>query len=465
MSNAYKTVSQVSPLIFRSYDIRGMVEEFLTPDVIYTIGIAIGSEALTRQQTQIILGRDGRLSSPELSAALCAGLLNSGVDVIDIGAVPTPVLYFATHILGINSGVMLTGSHNPPNYNGIKIVLNKQSLKGNEIQTLYQRIIMQRLNYGMGNCTQQNIIENYINYIGNNIKLARPLKIAIDCSNGITGKVAPALFKKLGCEVIELFCEVDGNFPNHSPDTSHAENLQTLINIVKKYQADIGLAFDGDGDRLGAVTNSGEIIWPDRQMMLFAVDILTRNPGAEIIYDIKCTRDLATVIQQHGGKPFMWKTGHSYIKTKLNENQALLAGEMSGHIFFKERWFGFDDGLYAGARLLEILSKDHHSADIIFQNFPNSINTPELKLPMNEERKFIFIENFIAQAKFPEAEITTIDGIRVDFKNGWGLLRPSNTSPYLIFRFEAATQDELQRIQNLFKEQLLAFDPSLNLPF
>lgn len=465
MPNTYKTVTAISPIIFRSYDIRGIVDESLTADAVYSIGRAIGSEAQARQQTKIILGYDGRLSSPQLSSALCQGLLSSGVDVIDIGAVPTPVLYFATHTLGISSGVMLTGSHNPSNYNGIKMVLAQQTLKGDEIQALYQRIVAQQLNTGQGRYTQAEVIEKYIHHITATVQLARPLKIVIDCGNGITGKVAPALFKKLGCEVIELFCEVDGNFPNHSPDTSNAENLQTLINLVKKYQADIGLAFDGDGDRLGAVTNAGEIIWPDRQMMLFAADILTRNPGAEIIFDVKCSRDLPKVIEQNGGKAFMWKTGHSYIKTKLHSSNALLAGEMSGHIFFKDKWFGFDDGLYAGARLLEIISQDKHSVDDIFKSFPNSINTPELKLPMQEERKFIFIENFIATAKFSNAQITTIDGIRVDFKDGWGLLRPSNTSPYLILRFEATTLDELQRIQNLFKQQLLAFDPSLNLPF
>lgn len=465
MPNTYKTLTAISPIIFRSYDIRGIVDESLTADAVYSIGRAIGSEAQARQQTRIILGYDGRLSSPQLSSALCQGLLNSGVDVIDIGAVPTPVLYFATHTLGIASGVMLTGSHNPSNYNGIKMVLAQQTLKGDEIQALYQRIMAQQLNTGQGRYTQIEVIEKYIHHIAATIQLARPLKIVIDCGNGITGKVAPALFKKLGCEVIELFCEVDGNFPNHSPDTSNAENLQTLINLVKKYQADIGLAFDGDGDRLGAVTNAGEIIWPDRQMMLFAADILTRNPGAEIIFDVKCSRDLPKVIEQNGGKAFMWKTGHSYIKTKLHSSSALLAGEMSGHIFFKDKWFGFDDGLYAGARLLEIISQDRHSVDDIFKSFPNSINTPELKLPMHEERKFIFIENFIAKAKFSDAQITTIDGIRVDFKEGWGLLRPSNTSPYLILRFEATTADELQRIQNLFKQQLLALDPHLDLPF
>lgn len=457
--------STISPTIFRAYDIRGIVDETLTPEIVRTLGLAIGSEAQARNQSKIIIARDGRLSGPTLSQALAQGILASGCDVIDIGMVPTPILYFATYHLNIPSGVMLTGSHNPANYNGLKIVLAGQTLSGEDIQNLYQRILAKDFYMGQGKIFSQTIIEDYINHIIRDVKLAKPLKIVIDCGNGITGKVAPELFKKLGCEVISLFAEVDGNFPNHHPDPSQTENLHDLIEAVTTYRADIGLAFDGDGDRLGVVTNTGEVIWPDRQLMLFATDILQRHPGEKIIFDVKCTRHLANVIAESGGIPLMWKTGHSFIKAKIRELAAPLAGEMSGHIFFRDRWFGFDDGLYAGVRLLEILAKNSLTSAEIFQQFPNSANTPELKLPIAEEHKFIFMEKFINEAKFHHGKINTIDGLRVDFDNGFGLLRPSNTSPYLILRFEADTELGLNQIQTLFREQLLRLDASLQLPF
>jgi phosphomannomutase/phosphoglucomutase len=455
----------ISPSIFRAYDIRGIVDETLTPDAVYAIGLAIGSAAQAKGEREVIIARDGRLSGPTLIIALSKGLQDSGCAVIDIGAVPTPVLYFAANTLGTSSGVMLTGSHNPPNYNGLKIVLNGETLADKDIYALYERIQARNFTSGNGNVKKIDIVPAYIARIAQDVKLQRPLRVVVDCGNGIAGGVAPQLLRALGCEVIELFCEVDGHFPNHHPDPSVPENLQDLIAAVQKQQADVGLAFDGDGDRLGVVTNCGEIIWPDRQLMLYAIDVLSRHPNAEIIYDVKSTRYLETVIKQHHGRPLMWKTGHSLVKAKLRETGALLAGEMSGHVFFKERWYGFDDGLYTAARLLEILSRNKQSASELFATLPNSINTPELKLPISEEYKFIFMENFKTQARFNGATLTTIDGLRADFANGWGLIRPSNTSPYLILRFEADTQESLAHIQALFREQLLALDKNLALPF
>ncbi|MDF2866675.1 MAG: phosphomannomutase/phosphoglucomutase [Gammaproteobacteria bacterium] len=457
--------TQVSADIFRAYDIRGIVAKTLTADVVYTIARAIGSQAVALGERQIAIARDGRLSGPELSKALATGLLDAGLTVIDLGAVPTPLLYFAAHTLATQSGVMLTGSHNPPDYNGLKIVLKGETLAAEAIQALYSRIIDQDFVTGKGQWVKEDILPSYIKTITSDIKLSRPLKIVIDCGNGIPGDVAPELYRTLGCEVIELFCEVDGNFPNHHPDPTQLENIQDLIQAVKHHQADLGLAFDGDGDRLGIVTDAGELIWPDRQMMVFAKDIIARNPNATIIFDVKCSNHLRTLIKQLGGQPLMWKTGHSFIKGKMRETEALLAGEMSGHIFFKERWYGFDDGLYAGARLLEILARDTRSCSSVFKELPDSINTPELKIAIAEEQKFLFIERFVQQAQFTEAKLTTLDGLRADFAYGWGLLRASNTTPYLIMRFEADNLDALGRIQEQFRSQLLAIDPRLTLPY
>lgn len=394
--------------------------------------------------------------------ALCAGLLESGCDVIDLGAAPTPVLYFATHTQ-TSSGVMLTGSHNPPNYNGLKIVLGGKTLAGEEIQSLYQRIIAQQFMSGNGHYSTVNMISRYITHITREIHLSRKLKIVVDCGSGIAGCVAPILYKELGCDVIPLFCDVDGNFPYHHPDPSQPENLRDLQQAVLSHKADVGLAFDGDGDRLGVVTNTGEIIWPDRQLMLFASDILKRHSKADIIYDVKCSNLLEKVIRERGGNPCMWKTGHSFIKSKMAQMGALLAGEMSGHIFFKERWFGFDDGIYAGARLLEILSGQLNPLSEIFSVFPASISTPELKLSIPEEEKFIFMEQFTAQAHFENAKITHIDGVRADFADGWGLMRASNTTPCLVLRFEADNYAGLERIRDLFAKQLASMKPQLNL--
>jgi len=456
---------QVSASIFRAYDIRGIVDATLTPNVVYTIARAIGSQALALGETQIAIARDGRLSGPSLSQALAAGLLDSGLTVIDLGAVPTPLLYFATHILGTKSGVMLTGSHNPPDYNGLKIVLNGETLATETIQALYQRIVEQDFSSGQGQLLSEDIVPRYIETIAKDVQLKRPLTIVVDCGNGIPGKIAPALYRALGCKVIELFCEVDGHFPNHHPDPTQLENIQDLIQAVEQHKADLGLAFDGDGDRLGIVTEQGELIWPDRQMILFAEDVISRNPKSTIIFDVKCSNHLATAIKAKDGQALMWKTGHSLIKKKMRETGALLAGEMSGHIFFKERWYGFDDGLYAGARMLEILAADTRASSVIFNQLPDSVNTPELKIDIAEETKFSFIEQFVQRANFPKAELTTIDGLRVDFVDGWGLLRASNTTPCLIMRFEANDKLALERIQAQFRQQLLAIDSGLNLPF
>lgn len=461
----YQIPTHISQSIFRAYDIRGVIHDALTPDVVYAIGRAVGDMAQECGEKTVIVGRDGRLSGPSLLQALAEGLLDSGCDVIDIGEVPTPLLYFATHYLSSQSGVMLTGSHNPPDYNGLKIVVAGKTLAEDDIQSLYQRIIQQNLCSGRGRLQHVDVIEAYIKRIVSDVRLQRPYKVVVDCGNGVAGKVAPALLKALGCTVVELFCQVDGNFPNHHPDPSELENLQDLIKTVQAQKADIGLAFDGDGDRLGVVTDAGIVIWPDRQLMLYAQDVLSRVPAAEIIYDVKCTRYLADIIEKHGGKPLMWKTGHSLVKAKLRETGAPLAGEMSGHIFFKERWFGFDDGLYTAARLLEILTKDQRPASEIFAELPDSVNTPELKVAIPEQEKFVFMQRLLAESNFAGAKINTVDGIRADFDDGWGLVRPSNTTPYLILRFEADSADSLARIQHLFGQQLLAIDSTLKLPF
>lgn len=462
-----KNIEQmVSPSIFRTYDIRGEVGVTLTEENVYLIGKAIGSLVRERHDDQICVGRDGRISSPTLSHQLCEGILSTGCDVADIGMVPTPLLYYATHLFKKNSGVMLTGSHNPANYNGMKIVIQGKTLAEQQIMQLYERIVANNFYEGSGVKYQQDILERYINHITQQVQLARPLRVVIDAGNGVTGEIAPILFKRLGCEVQELFCEVDGNFPNHHPDPSQEENLQHLIGIVKEKNADIGLSFDGDGDRLGVITSQGEIIWPDRLLMLYAKDLLIHRPGAKIIFDVKCTNHLATLIESLGGEAIMWKTGHSLIKAKLAESNSLLAGEMSGHFFFKDRWYGFDDALYAGVRLLEILAKQNQTSSELFATIPNSVNTPELKVFVKDEEKFSLMQQLIAQANFKEAkEINTIDGLRVNFDEGWGLVRPSNTTPYLILRFEAINEIILKNIQSLFKDWMLSVRSDLVLPF
>jgi phosphomannomutase/phosphoglucomutase len=413
----------------------------------------------------VCIGRDGRLSGPALAQALARGLQKSGVDVIDIGRVTTPILYFATHHLGTGSGVMVTGSHNPPDYNGLKMVLAGETLSGDDIQNLRRRLETGDLKRGAGSMRSQEVGNAYLERVTGDIKLKRKMRIAVDSGNGIPGAFAPALYRKLGCEVEELFCEVDGTFPNHHPDPSQPENLKDLIAALKKGNAEIGLAFDGDGDRLGVVTKAGKVIFPDRQLMLFAADVLKRNPGAEILFDVKCTRNLAPWIRKHGGRPTMWKTGHSLIKAKMKETGALLAGEMSGHIFFKERWYGFDDGLYAGARLLEFLSgvPDINAA---LDELPDSLNTPELQIKLKEGENYALIEKLQKTARFPDArEVITIDGLRVEYSDGFGLARSSNTTPVVVLRFEADDETALKRIQADFRRVLHDAAPAAKLPF
>ena len=455
----------ISEDIFRAYDIRGVVENALTPDATQQIGQAFATEALAQGQKTVVIGRDGRLSSPELAQRLSEGLRAGGCDVIDIGMVPTPVLYYATHKLKTGTGIMVTGSHNPPQYNGLKMLIAGNTLYGDGIKAFYHMIVEGRINNGEGTHTEQNVIPDYLDTIVNDIKLKKPLNIAVDCGNGVAGVLATELFTRLGCNVTELFCDVDGNFPNHHPDPSKPENLIDLQKAVKENNLDIGLAFDGDGDRVGILDDKQNVLWADRQMMLYSADVLKRKPGALIIFDIKSTSNLETYIKNLGGDPLMWKTGHSFIKAKMKETGAELAGEMSGHIFFKERWFGFDDGLYSAARMLEIVSQHDESSSEIFEALPDSFNTPELQIDFEEGEHYKFMTKFIDKAKFENADTVTIDGIRVNYAEGWGLIRPSNTTPCLVLRFEANDEDTLATIQNTFRKQLLAVDSTLNLPF
>ncbi|MBI5785399.1 MAG: phosphomannomutase/phosphoglucomutase [Rhodocyclales bacterium] len=458
-------MTPIAPEIFKAYDIRGIVDKSLTADAVRTIGQAIGSEARERGLKTIAIGRDGRLSGPELAGALAEGINQAGVDVVDIGCVPTPVTYFAAFDLGTESCVSVTGSHNPPDYNGLKMVLGGQTLFGQLIQDLKQRIDEGRLVTGAGKLRHADVKEAYLKRIVGDVKLARPMKIVVDCGNGVAGGFAPELFRRMGCEVIELFCEVDGNFPNHHPDPSKPENLKDVIRVLKETDAELGLAFDGDGDRLGVVTKDGEIIYPDRQLMLFAADVLSRNPGAQIIFDVKCSRWVAESVRYQGGQPLMWNTGHAFIKAKLKETGAPLAGEMSGHVFFKERWYGFDDGLYAGARLLEIISR-WPDANWPLKNLPNAISTPELNLKMQEGEPHALIAKLQSVGKFPGArELITIDGVRAEYKDGFGLARASNTTPVVVLRFEADNQAALERIQAEFKATLETIWPGLDVTF
>jgi phosphomannomutase/phosphoglucomutase len=452
---------ELSRDIFRAYDIRGIVGETLTSEGVEVIGRAIGSEALERGVDSLCIGYDGRHSSPVLADALARGVMATGCNVIHVGAVPTPVLYFATHELQTGSGVMVTGSHNPANYNGLKIMLGGETLSGEAIQKLYQRIETGDFASGRGSQSSEDVRRAYLDRIVGDIAVAAPLKVVVDAGNGIAGELGPMLIEELGCEVIPLYCEVDGDFPNHHPDPGKPANLADLIARVESEGADIGLAFDGDGDRLGVVTNTGKIIWPDRLMMLFARDVVSRNPGADVLYDVKCSRRLAGVISEAGGRPIMWKTGHSLMKAKMKETGALLAGEMSGHIFFGERWYGFDDGLYSAARLLEILGIEDRHSDEVFEDFPDDISTPELNVEVTESSKFDIIKRLGETGDFGDGNISTIDGIRVDYADGWGLCRASNTTPVLVLRFEAETDEALERIKSVFRDQLQKAAPDL----
>lgn len=451
----------LDPGIFRAYDIRGITRSNLTEDVCYWIGRAFAAEARSQNQQAAAIGRDGRLSSPGIALALGQGLVDGGMSVTDIGQVPTPVLYYATHALKTGTGIMITGSHNPPEYNGLKMMIGGTTLAEDLIQALYRRLQDSTLSTGKGALGYADLGADYVEAALNTTKLDRPLKVAVDCGNGVAGELGPKLISALGCEVIPLFCEIDGNFPNHHPDPAEPENLQDLINAVQQQSADVGLAFDGDGDRLGVVTPKGEIIWPDKMMMLFAQDIIARNPQTPVIFDVKCSTHLERVITEAGGNPIMWKTGHSHIKAKIKQTQAALAGEFSGHICFGERWYGFDDALYTAARLLELLSQTELDVDAVFAQYPTTYSTPEIKIHTTETRKFEVMDELASNGDFADGRMTTIDGIRVDFDDRWGLIRPSNTSPVLSLRFEADSAAALERVQDEFQTQLSNVDATL----
>ncbi len=461
-------MTPIAPEIFKAYDIRGIVDKSLTEAAAEAIGRGLGTIAGGKGVAKFVVGRDGRLSGPRLSAALTRGLNAAGMDVIDIGVVATPMVYFATHHFATGSGVMVTGSHNPPDYNGLKMMVAGDTLAGEAIQELRRMIEGSAFPKPAkaGVQSTASVTDAYIQRIVSDVKLARPMSIAVDCGNGSPGAFVPRLFRELGCKVEELFCEVDGNFPNHHPDPAKPENLRDLIARLKSGDAEIGLAFDGDGDRLGVVTKSGKIIYPDRQLMLFAAEVLSRNPGAEVIFDVKSTRNLFSWIREHGGRPLMWKTGHSLLKLKLKETGAPLAGEMSGHIFFKDRWYGFDDGLYTGARLLEIVSKSAN-ASAVLEALPDSISTPELNIDCGREgENHRLIAELQKSARFEGAkDIITIDGLRVEYPDGFGLMRASNTTPVIVLRFEADTHEGLARIQRDFKRVLSTAKPGIALPY
>jgi phosphomannomutase / phosphoglucomutase len=459
-------MSLVAPEIFKAYDIRGIVDRTLTEAAAEAIGRALGTLGRRKGVARFVVGRDGRLSGPRLASALARGLNAAGMDAIDIGVVATPMVYFATHHFGTGSGVMVTGSHNPPEYNGLKMMVAGETLAAEAIQDLRRLVESGAFDAGDGKLESADVREAYLQRIVSDVKLARPLSIAVDCGNGSPGAVAPELYRRLGCTVSELYCEVDGNFPNHHPDPSKPENLADLVAELARGEAELGLAFDGDGDRLGVVTRAGRIIYPDRQLMLFSADVLARHAGAKIIFDVKCTRLLFPWIREHGGEPLMWKTGHSLIKSKLRETGAPLGGEMSGHMFFRDRWYGFDDGMYAGARLLEIVSRSDDASRLL-EALPDSISTPELNVALGREgENHRLIARLQKQARFDGASsVNTIDGLRVEYPDGFGLMRASNTTPVLVLRFEADSGEALARIQRDFKRVLLAAKPDLSVPF
>ena len=451
----------IHPDIFRAYDIRGVVDVGLREETVYLIGRAFATEARAQAQAHVAIGGDGRHSTPRLRAALNEGLTKGGCDVTDVGRVPTPLLYYATHVLGTGTGVMITGSHNPAEYNGLKMMIGGKTLAEGAIQALRERIERRDFSTGEGTTDTQDLIEHYIARVVRDIPLRRPLKVAIDCGNGVAGTIAPALYERMGCEVVGLYTDVDGDFPNHHPDPAEPDNLVDLVDLVQRTGADIGLAFDGDADRLGVITNAGTIIWPDRLLMLLAKDMLHRNPGAGVVYDVKCTARLREVVAASGGAPIMCRTGHSHIKAKLRETGALLGGEFSGHLCFAEGWYGFDDALYAGARLLAIASRAEATIEDLFREFPATCVTPEIKVPTSESEKFEIVDQLAATADFGAGEVTAIDGIRVDYPDGFGLVRASNTSPVLSLRFEADTPAALARIRGRFQTELAAIDTAL----
>ena len=451
---------EINQNIFRANDIRGIAYEDLTPEVVQSLGRALGSEAIDRNIQEFIIGRDARLSSPEIYDWLSSGIISTGCNVIDIGIVTSPMFYHSTYELNTSSGVVITGSHNPGNYNGFKIVFNNHSTSSEEILNLKQRILEENFIVGKGITKKEEIKETYIKRILESIKLNKNINISIDCGNGAAGVVAKDIYERLGCNVIELYGELDGSFPNHHPDPSKLENMEDLIKSVKENKCSVGLAFDGDADRLGVISPKGEMIFPDRQMIMFSRQIIQSSPNAKIVFDVKCSKLLSDEIEKLKGKPLICKTGHTFIKQKIRETDALLGGEMSGHIFFNDRWPGFDDGIYAGARMLEIIANSEQ--DDPFVNVPNMLSTPEINIPAADEEKFQIVKTFIENSQFNDAKIVNIDGIRVEFEKGWGLLRPSNTSPFLVLRFEAETNDDLNKIKEIFYIGLKRIKPNIN---
>ncbi len=460
-------MTQLDKAIFRAYDIRGISGEQITEHAAYLIACAFAKLMREHGQSTLSVARDARLSGETLEKALIDGFIASGINVIELGILPTPVLYFATCHNGCSNGVIVTASHNPGEYNGFKFVLQQKPLLPEQIANLYHTILHAPLLPAEtpGVLTHQPIRDDYIQTIATQVQLKRPLKIVVDAGNGVAGEIAPRLYRRLGCEVIEMYCDLDGRFPNHHPDPSRPENLAALKAKVLETKADVGLAFDGDGDRIGIITNQGEIIWPDRLLMMLSQDVLRTNPGAKILFDVKCSSHLPRLIKAHGGEPIMWRTGHSFIKIKIKESHAALAGEMSGHIFFNDRWFGFDDGLYTGARFLEVLSQADEDAHTLFAAIPNSINTPEINIPISDTEKFNLLDQLTNSAKILGVSLILIDGIRFEFADGWALIRASNTSPVLVLRFEADTKEALTRIQHTVKQLLLDVKKDLAVPF
>jgi phosphomannomutase/phosphoglucomutase len=456
----------VPQAIFRDYDIRGNADKDLSDELAQRIGQAFGSECIEKGETTVVLAGDGRNSTPRLKAAVQQGLLAAGCNVIDVGIVPTPLMNFAANTLqGATSGIMVTASHNPATDNGFKMVIGNHTLASEEIQQIQERVKTGSFCQGEGGYEEVDIIDAYIEHIISDIVLAGSYKVVVDCGNGIASVVALRLLEELGCDVVQLYCDVDGDFPNHSPDPSVLENLNDLIEAVGREGADLGVAFDGDGDRLAVVTASGDVILPDCLLMLFARDVVSRNPGTDIVFDVKSTRRLNALISSCGGRPVMWKSGHSHIKNKMVETGAMLGGELSGHIFFKERWFGFDDGMYSAARLLEIMSIRDQDLDSIFAALPVSASTPEIRIEVPEEKKFSIVKSLSDNGEWGNGKVTNIDGVRVDFAKGWGLVRASNTSAALTMRFEADDSESLATVQHVFKQQLQLVDSTLRLPF
>ncbi|HID00325.1 MAG TPA: phosphomannomutase/phosphoglucomutase [Piscirickettsiaceae bacterium] len=457
---------QIDADIFRAYDIRGVVDQGLTPESVALIGRALGSAVRAAGEETLIVGRDGRLSGPALSSALMAGARAAGVNVVDLGCVTTPMVYWAAATTpGVSSCAVVTGSHNPPEYNGIKMVVAGDALSGDAIEALRHRIENGDFTAGEGNYAAREIAQAYIEDIASKIHLQRPLKVVVDAGNGVAGAYAPAVLRAIGCEVVELYCDVDGTFPHHHPDPAKPQNLTDMIERVKTEGADLGLAFDGDGDRCGVVDEQGNLLYADRQMMLYACDVLRRKPGGTVIYDVKCTSLLAREIERCGGVPLMWRTGHSLIKKKMKQTGAVLAGEMSGHIFFNERWYGFDDGIYTAARMCEIIAAQQQPASAVFARLPNAFNTPELELTFDRfGEHFAFMEKLKACADFADGSVFDLDGIRVDFEDGWGLVRPSNTTPVLVLRFEGQTPEARARIKRRFADWIKRVDPDRTLP-